>query len=38
MAAAGLLLASCGGGNIRTDSGAPQEYPLMVVKPEDKSL
>lgn len=38
MAAAGLLLASCGGGNIRTDSGAPQEYTLMVVKPEDKSL
>lgn len=37
-AAAGLLLASCDGGNVRTDSGTPQEYPLMVVKPEDKSL
>lgn len=38
MAAAGLLFASCGGGNVRTDSGTPQEYPLMVVKPQDKSL
>lgn len=38
MALAALTLPSCGGGNGGQGTDAPQEYPLLVVKPEDKSL
>ncbi len=38
MALAALTLSSCGGGNGGQRTDAPQAYPLLVVKPEDKSL
>ena len=34
----GLFLASCGNGNGDRQAAAPQEYPLLEVKPEDRSL
>lgn len=34
----GLALSSCGDGNGEQQAEAPQEYPLLVIKPEDKSL
>ena len=38
VALAGLMLSSCGGGDGDKKADAPQEYPLLAVKPEDKSL
>ncbi|MCI9054585.1 MAG: efflux RND transporter periplasmic adaptor subunit [Muribaculaceae bacterium] len=38
VALTGLALSSCGGGNGEQRADAPQEYPLLAVKPEDKSL
>lgn len=38
MAVTGLALSSCGGGNGEQRTEAPQEYPLLAVKPEDRSL
>ena len=34
----GLALSACGGGSEEQKSEAPQEYPLLVVKPEDRNL
>lgn len=38
VALTGLALSSCGDGSSEHMAEAPQEYPLLVVKPEDKSL
>ena len=34
----GLVLSSCGSGNVEQKADAPKEYPLLAVKPEDRSL
>lgn len=38
VALTGLVLSSCGKDNGEQGAGAPQEYPLLQVKPEDTSL
>lgn len=40
MAAAltGMIMSSCGNGGGENGADAPQEYPLLVVKPEDRTL
>lgn len=37
-ALSGAMLCACGGTDGERKTDAPQEYPLLVVKPEDKSL
>lgn len=34
----GLALSSCGHGNEEQKDGGPEEYPLLVVKPQDRNL
>lgn len=38
MALSGIVLSSCGKGEGEQKTDAPQEYPLLAVAPEDKSL
>lgn len=38
MATIGLMLSSCGSDDGKSNQNTPQQYPIIVVKPEDRSL